>query len=370
MSETSVDSPLGRLPLHDRHEAAGARFAPFAGWNMPVRYAQIKDEHMAVRQAAGVFDVSHMGEVFFRGPDAAAALDRIVTNHVGALTPGRAHYTVMCAPDGGIVDDLIIYCLGPQEYLVCVNAGNRHTDAAWLAEHATGDVNVVDESDAWAQLAVQGPAAIAIADRICDGDLAGMAAFGCARLTVAGVPCIVARTGYTGEDGVEIYIPAAQATVVWDALFAAGAAEGLQPIGLGARDSLRLEARLPLYGNDIDRSTNPIEAGLGWTVKFDKGDFVGRDALLAVKEAGPTRRFRGLVVDTPSVPRAGATVWVGDTQVGAITSGSLAYALGDARIATAYVDIAHADATEAEVLIRDRRFPAKVLKTPFYKRAR
>ncbi len=353
------------LPLHDRHAALGARFAPFAGWNMPTRYGAIRDEHMAVREHAGLFDVSHMGEVFVRGPGAAEAVDRVVTNRIADLAPGRAVYTMMCRPDGGIVDDLIVYRLADDEVLICVNAGNRDKDVAWLRDHVDG-AELTDETDDWCQLAIQGPDARDIVHSAL-GEVIDVAPFGVASLDRDGVRLIVARTGYTGEDGYEIYVPATHAGPLFDALVDAGG-DRLTPCGLGARDSLRLEARLALYGNDIDEQTNPFEAGLAWTVKLDKGEFVGRDALLAIKERGPARRYRGFVLEGRGMLRGGYEIWSGDRRVGVTTSGSLAFTMNEVPIATGYLDSDVADLETVDIDIRGRRVPARVVRSPFYRR--
>lgn len=357
------------LPLHERHVALGARFAPFAGFSMPMRYGSILEEHEATRTRAGLFDVSHMGEVFVRGPGAIAAVQQLVTNDVGGLDVGRALYTVMCQPDGGIVDDLIVYRLGEDELMLCVNAANRDGDVAWIREVIGDAAAVEDESDAWAQLAIQGPRAREIALACMDTDLAELASFGVARARMAGVDTIVARTGYTGEDGFELYLPVDGAAAVFDALMASGAPHGLVPVGLGARDTLRLEARLLLYGSDIDRQTNPIEAGLGWVVKLDKGPFVGAEALRAIRAEGPRRRLRGFILREKGVLRGGQRLLDGDREVGTLTSGSVAPSLDGVSIGLGYVDRDAADAEQLSVEMRGRVLPVEVTRRPFYRRA-
>jgi aminomethyltransferase len=357
-----------RLPLHDRHVAAGARFAPFAGWEMPVRYTQIRDEHLAVRSQCGLFDVSHMGEVFVRGPGAIEAVQTLVTHDVAALVDGQALYTVLCTPEGGIVDDLIVYRLAADELLLCVNAGNRAKDFAWIRDHVGDRAEVTDESDDWVQLAVQGPTAVPLLSEVFGSAIDETRPFHIVGLTVDGARVWAARTGYTGEDGYELYIPVAVAHAVWDRLLAAGPAYGLVPVGLGARDSLRLEARLLLYGTDIDETTNPIEAGLSWVIRFDKGDFIGRDALVRIRDAGPTRRLRGLLLHGTAMLRGGMDVLVDGEVVGQTTSGSIAYMLEDRRIALAWLDASVADVAKAEVRIRDRVWPVDVTRAPFYRR--
>src|SRR5215471_19310594 len=290
---------LKRTPLYDAHVALGAKMVPFGGWEMPVQYEGILAEHRAVRQGAGAFDVSHMGEVVFRGPRARAAVQRLVTNDTGKLIDGKAMYTVMCYADGGIVDDLIVYRRGAEDYLTVVNASNIDKDFAWMREQTADLLAPTNESDLWGLIAVQGPDAPAIVSRLAEAELAArVPSFGLAEARIAGVQVICARTGYTGEDGFEIFVPAAAARVVWDAVLAAGA----RPAGLGARDTLRLEARLPLYGNDIDQTTSPLEAGLGWAVKLEN-DFIGRDPLRKQKADGVARKLVGFVMKGRGVAR-------------------------------------------------------------------
>lgn len=357
-------------PLHDVHLVAGGRMVEFAGYDMPVQYSGVVDEHRAVRSAVGMFDVSHMGEVFFEGPDAVAALDRLVTNDLRRLPVGRAQYNVICNERGGIVDDTVVYRLTEERLLVCVNASNRFKDFAWLAEHATGDVRVTDESDAWAQIAVQGPRWAGVVAPLSSVALLGdLPAFSVIDAQIGGVACHVATTGYTGEAGVEIFCPAAEAERVWGLLVAQGAEFGLLPCGLGARDSLRLEAKLCLYGNDIWDDTTPLEAGLGWVVKPEKGDFVGRDALIAQKAQGIPRRLVGFEMTGRGIARHGHAV-LGDSgqPVGEVTSGTMSPTLGKA-IGLGYVPWAsRKSGTELTVDIRGRGVGAVVIKGAFYKR--
>jgi aminomethyltransferase len=356
------------LALQARHETLGARFATFAGFNMPLRYGSILSEHNAVRKGVGLFDVSHMGEVAFRGPGARAVLDRIVTNDVSKLRDGHALYTVMCHPNGGIVDDLLIYRLSEHHYLACVNASNRAKDFAHMRDVAAGQCDVIDRSDDYVQLALQGPRAEAVLSTLTDLDVASLGSFRFAIGDVAGVETIVSRTGYTGEDGYELYYPTESAAIVFDALLEAGQADEIRMIGLAARDTLRLEARLMLYGNDITDTTSPLEAGLRWVVKLDKGDFVGRDALLAQREAGLTRRLRGLVLDGRGVLRSHYPIFAGDVQVGETTSGGPGPTVGKS-IALGYVSIDHVGAETLDVEIRGKRLPCTVTRKPFYKRS-
>jgi aminomethyltransferase len=364
----SVEQPLKILVLDGLHRAAGARFAPFAGWAMPTRYRAIKDEHMAVRTAAGLFDVSHMGEVFVRGKDALEAVNRLVTNDIQRIGNGRAQYTLMCYPDGGVVDDLIVYRLSDEEVLICVNASNRAKDVAWITEHITGDVVVTDESDDFVQLALQGPAAVGIGTALYPS-LSPLGPFDIARFDDIAPGCLVARTGYTGEDGFEFYIPVGHAERIATALLEAGRAHALQWVGLAARDSLRLEARLPLYGHELSDAINPFEAGLSWVVRLQKDDFVGKDALATIKDAGPARRSRGLILEDRGMLREGYDVVVDGNVVGTTTSGSVAFAVGEPSVALALIDADHCNAERVGVSIRGKVLTARVTTAPFYKRS-
>lgn len=364
---------LRQTPLHAAHVAAGGRLVPFAGYAMPVQYAGIKAEHAAVRDAAGVFDVSHMGELFIEGPDAVSAVDRLVTNAVSDLPVGKALYTVCTNADGTILDDLIVYRRGPERVMVVCNASNRSKIAAHFAQELAGrDLRYEDRSDATALLALQGPRAEAVLRAVGGGALADLATFHLADGTAAGAACIAARTGYTGEDGFELFCANKDAPALWDALLGAGAT----PAGLGARDTLRLEAKLALYGNDIDETTNPYEAGLGWVVKLDHGEFIGRDALRAVKEAKPARKLVGFEMTGRGIARHGYAIHaLGDDgspgqEIGAVTSGSPSPTLGK-NIGLGYLprDRARIGTTIA-IAIRGKHVPAVVVKTPFYKRAK
>jgi len=360
---------LRRTPFFENHEAAGGRIIDFGGWALPVQYTGIIDEHRRVRASVGLFDVSHMGEVFIRGPGAHAAVQHLVTNDVD-IASGRAQYTAMCQPDGGIVDDLIVYRLGPEEFLICVNASNREKDFAWMVAHnpTPESAEVIDESGDWAQVAVQGPDAPATVQTLTDAGVGELQPFGVCRATVAGVPdCIVARTGYTGEDGYEIFLPKAGAAQLWSAVMEAGVPYGIQPIGLGARDTLRLEMKYCLYGNDIDETTTPLEAGLGWVTKLAKTDFIGRDALLAQKEAGVTRRLVCLVVDK-RIARPHSSILFEGEIVGEVTSGTKSPSV-EKNIALGYVPRRLArPGTELQIDIRGRIADAVVVKPPFYSR--
>ena len=371
MTDT-LEPTVHRTPLDDRHRALGARMIDFAGWLMPVQYAGILEEHRAVRERAGLFDLSHMGELFVIGPDAGAALAQALVSNPPALADGRAQYSMIVQPDGGIIDDLIVYRLGPDRFLVVANAGNARIVSDALAERLTGFKAVLDDrSLATALVAIQGPRSVEIVRPVTDVDLDGLRYYAIAEGTVAGIPALVARTGYTGEDGFEVFVDTGRAADLWDALLAAGSDQGLAPIGLGARDTLRLEAGMPLYGNELDRSTNPFEANLGRVVKLDKdGDFIGRAALEKVARDGVARRLVGLIMRGRGIARHGYPVHGGERATGVVTSGTQSPSLGEA-IAMAYVATADAEpGTMVDVEIRGQRIPAEVVALPFYTRPR
>jgi aminomethyltransferase len=359
-------------PLARRHAALGARLIEFGGWLMPVQYGSIIEEHRAVRERAGLFDLSHMGELFVEGPEAGAALARALVSDPPALAVGRAQYSMICAPDGGILDDLIVYRVGAERFLVVANAGNATLVSDTLAERLEGSKAILDDrSLATALCAVQGPRSVDIVGPLTDIDLAKLRYYAIAEGTVAGIPAHVARTGYTGEDGFEVFVDTARAEELWDALQAAGGPLGMVPVGLGARDTLRLEAGMPLYGNDLDTTTNPYEAALGSVVKLDKPeDFVGRAALRKVAEEGPARLRVGLIVRGRGIARHGYPVLAGERRTGVVTSGTQSPTLG-VPIAMAYV--APGDARPGTMLaveVRDQPVPAEVVSLPFYRRAR
>jgi len=366
LSETIRTTSLNRV-----HREAGARMVPFAGWDMPVQYTSVLDEHLAVRTRAGLFDVSHMGEVAVRGRDALAFLQHITSNDVSRLTPGRIQYSALTTPQGTFVDDLLVYKLAEDDYLLVINAGNTPKDAAWLAAEARAfDVDVADVSARWCQLALQGPAAESILAPLTATALSAIKYYGFERGEVAGVPCLVSRTGYTGEDGFELYGPWEEAERLWHAVLSAGAPEGLVPAGLAARDTLRLEAKMALYGNDIDDTTTVLEADLGWILKLEKGDFIGRDALARQKAEGLTRKLVGFETEGRAVARHGYDARVGGVSVGTVTSGSFAPFLRK-NIGLAYLPLASGEpGTRFDVSIRGRLEPAVVVPTPFYKRPR
>jgi aminomethyltransferase len=357
---------LKRTPLRDFHAAHGAKLVDFAGWEMPVQYRSILEEHKAVRRAAGLFDVSHMGEVDIEGPGAGAFLNALVTNDVGKMYPGRVLYSPMCHPDGGVIDDLLVYMRGPEDYFLCINAGNTPTDLEWIRARAAGcDVTVTDRSDGCALVAVQGPNAAAIAQSLTETNLGHLKYYHFTEAVVAGVQCIVSRTGYTGEDGFELYHSAGEAPALAEAILKAGLPHGLELCGLGARDSLRLEAGYPLYGHELTREISPLTAGLGWTVKLDKdGDFSGRAALAIEKVSGSARKvvfFRtgDRRIVRPETPVAGADGAV----VGRVLSGTLSPMLSEA-IGSALVETPAA-AKPLRVDVRGSLIDLRLVKPPF-----
>ena len=362
-----MTEPLSRTPLFDFHVALGARIVPFAGWEMPVQYSGIIEEHIAVRKAAGLFDVSHMGEARVRGRDAAAFLDHLMTNEMASIKPGSARYTIMCQPDGGCVDDLIVYRISENEFFICLNASNAKKDIAWMQSHiGTHQVEVIDECKSWAQLALQGPLAEKILSLVTDLPLAEIKRFHFRIGTVAGASdCIVSRTGYTGSAGFEIYLPASKATAVAQKLIEVGKPVGLLPVGLGARDSLRLEAGYPLYGHEISETISPIQAGLGWTVKLNKADFIGRAALQKQTSEGATSKVIHYTLNDRRIARQGTPILSGDTIVGEVLSGTLSPILnkpiGSALIQT------NAKPETLAVDIRGTRIPLEIAIAPFVK---
>jgi aminomethyltransferase len=373
----SQDAPLRRTALYECHREAGGKLVPFAGWEMPVQYAGVIEEHRAVRHAAGLFDVSHMGEIRVRGAGAEALLQRLTPNDVAKLAPGRAHYTGFLTERGTYVDDLLIYRLGAADFLFVVNAANAARDFEWISSRAAGSGSrVEDVSDEYALLALQGPRALDILKPLAAPDPSGLRYYGFVEGTVDGAPALISRTGYTGEDGFEIYLSPAEAPRIWRRLLADGAPLGLQPAGLGARDTLRLEAAMALYGHEIDETTTPFEAGLGWVVKLDKGDFVGRDALVAQRAAGIGRKLVGFEVLGRGIARQGYPVAAeGEAggavgMVGIVTSGTFSptfeKALGMAYVPTRL----EAPGSRLAIEVRGRELPAAVVPLPFYRRSK
>ena len=349
---------MKRTSLYERHEAAGARLVPFAGWEMPLQYAGLREEHLAVRRSAGVFDVSHMGEIETRGPQADALLQRLLSNDVRRVPEGGAQYSALCREDGGILDDLFTYRLAEEHFLTVTNAANHEKDLAWFQRHAEDfDADVVDHIDDYAMLAVQGPRARDILGGLADGRLPQR--MHCCQRSVAGVPMLVCGTGYTGEDGVEVLLHPDGAGTVWDALVEAG----VTPAGLGARDTLRLEVCFHLYGNDMDEERNPIEAGLGWCCKEETG-YIGAEAVRAAREAGPAEKLVPFALTGPGIPRPGNPVAGG----GVVTSGTMSPCLGIG-IGMGYVPVERAEpGTELEIDVRGKIRPAVVKEKPLYRK--
>lgn len=361
-------STLKRTPLYDFHVAHGARIVPFAGWEMPVQYTGILEEHRAVRETAGLFDVSHMGEVTVKGARALEFLNFLVPNDVASIPDGKAIYSCMCQPDGGVVDDLIIYRNGPEDFFICINAGNIDKDVAWIVEQSKPfGVEVRNVSESYAQIAVQGPKAIDIVQTLTAVDCKAIKRFCFAKGDVAGVPCIISRTGYTGEDGVELYYPASQAAKLAEAVLAAGTPLGLKLAGLGCRDSLRLEAGYPLYGHEISATISPLQGSLGWTVKLGKkSDFIGRAALEKEKAAGPARQILHFVLDDKRIARQGTPVLdASGATVGEVVSGTHSPITGGP-IGSALV-CSKADRKALFVELRGARIPLLVKQAPLHK---
>ncbi len=362
-----ADQALKNTPLHAEHEKLGARLVPYAGYAMPVQYPTgIVKEHHAVRNEAGLFDVSHMGEFDVRGPQALEFVQHLLTNDASRLDVGQAQYTVLCQENGTALDDCIVYRFD-DHYMVVVNAGNLDKDRAWFERAAKDfDVEFTDRSDEFGLLALQGPKAQAILEQLTDTDLDAIGFYRFREGSVAGRHAIISRTGYTGEDGFELYVAAADAAHVWNALLEAGAGDGLIPAGLGARDSLRLEVGYILYGNDLDEGRTPLEAGLGWVVRLDSGDFIGRDALARQKEQGLTEKLVGFVLGERGFPRQGYEIRYQGEPAGAVTSGVLSHSTGKG-VGMGYVPLEAAKpGTAIEVVIRDRAIPAEVVRPPFY----
>ena len=358
---------LKRTPLYDLHRELGAKLIDFGGWEMPVQYAGILEEHRAVRERVGLFDVSHMGEFDVVGPGALACLQRLTPNDVGKLTDGRIHYSAFLTERGTFVDDLLVYRKAADAYLLVVNAGNTPKDFAWATEHALGDVRIADRSADYALIAVQGPRAAALLSRAAASDPSDLPYYGFRDTAVCGAPTLVSRTGYTGEDGFEVYCRPEDAARLFRTLLEEGRGDGAVPCGLGARDTLRLEAKMALYGNDIDDTVTAFEADLGWIVKLSKGDFIGREALVAQKQAGIPRRLVGFEMVDRGIGRHGypAKTAAGP---GLVTSGTHSPTLGKPIGLVLLPSAATAVGTDFQVEIRGRDAAARVVKTPFYKR--
>ncbi|SFA44988.1 aminomethyltransferase [Parageobacillus thermantarcticus] len=363
---------LKRTPLFAVYERYGAKTIDFGGWELPVQFSSIKEEHEAVRTRAGLFDVSHMGEFVVKGNDSLSFLQKMMTNDVAKLKDGRAQYTLMCYEDGGTVDDLLIYKKAEGHYLLVVNAANIEKDFAWLNEHLVGDVELANISQEIAQLALQGPLAEQVLQKLTNTELSAIRFFSFQdEVSMNGIKTLVSRTGYTGEDGFEIYCRAEDAIALWEAILEAGKEEGVLPCGLGARDTLRFEAALPLYGQELSKDITPIEAGLGFAVKTNKdADFIGKDVLKKQKEEGTARKLAGIEMMDKGIPRHGYKVFANGEEIGFITTGTqsptLKKNIGLALIKSEFTEVN----TEVEIEIRGKRLKAKVVTTPFYKRAK
>ncbi|MBC2206970.1 glycine cleavage system aminomethyltransferase GcvT [Listeria booriae] len=359
---------LKETPIFPLYEKYGAKTIDFGGWDLPVQFQGIKAEHEAVRTNAGLFDVSHMGEVTVKGAGSLDFLQKMLSNDISKLKPGKAQYNIMCYETGGVVDDLVVYMIAENDYLLVVNAANTDKDYEWLAEHATDDVNVQNVSLEYGQLALQGPNAEAVLAKLTDADLGALGFFGFVdNVEVAGVQALVSRSGYTGEDGFEIYTKAEDAPAVWEAILK----EDVLPIGLGARDTLRFEANLALYGQELSKDISPLEAGVGFAVKLQKeADFLGKKALIAQKEAGLTRKSVGIELIDRGIPRHDYKVFAGDKEIGIVTSGTQSPTLGK-NLGLALIDIDYTALDSlVEVEVRNKKLQAKVVPTPFYKRAK
>ncbi len=356
-----------KTALYDVHQQAGAKLVEFAGYYMPIQYRGIIEEHRRVRTTVGLFDVSHMGEFIVKGPNAEAFLQKITINDVSKVDVRQVQYSAMCYPEGGIVDDLLIYRF-PDHYLMVVNAANLDKDWEWANRHLIGGVTLTNESDRYSLLALQGPMAQKTLQKLTALDLNKIDYYWLDEAEAAGVPMMISRTGYTGELGYELMMPNESAVKVWKAVMAAGAEFDIEPIGLGARDTLRLEMKYCLYGNDIDQTTNPLEAGLGWITKLNKGEFISREALLQIKAAGLKRKLIGFDMPGRAFPRHGYAIYSGGERVGVVTSGTFSPSL-EKGIGTGYVPVELAAVgTPLEIEIRNSRMPATVCETPFYKK--
>jgi aminomethyltransferase len=367
---SSAPRALKRTALNTAHRAAHAKMVEFGGWEMPIEYRGIVQEHLAVRTQAGLFDVSHMGEIEVRGPQALALLQQVTSNDVSRLQLWQVQYTALMHPRGSAVDDCLVHRLGKDHYLVCVNAANTDKDVAWMVQHNTMQAGLRDVSAEYSQLALQGPRAEAILAKVTDADLHGLRYYWCCPATCCGVRGLLSRTGYTGEDGFEFYFPPAESERVWNELLEAGRPLGLIPAGLGARNTLRLEAAYPLYGHELNENTTLLEANLGWIVKFDKGDFLGRAALLEQRAQGTRKNLIGFEMTGPGVAREGYPVWIEDGVAGQVTSGSYApyfkKNLGLAYVPPRSVRVGQ----EIQIEIRGRKAPARMVALPFYRRAK
>lgn len=360
---------MKRTPFFSIHQKLGAKIVPFAGYEMPVQFAGIVEEHKTVRNSVGVFDVSHMGEFFVEGEQALSFLQQVTVNDVSKLVPGKAQYSAMCYDNGSIVDDLLVYRLAEDSFMVVVNAANIDKDWEWMKSHAPSDLKLENKSDEIALLAIQGPKSLATLQKLTQVNLSTIPYYHFVRGTVAGVDMIISRTGYTGELGFEIYFDGVHAEKIWNAIFDAGKEFAIAPIGLGARDTLRLEMGYCLYGNDIDQTTHPLEAGLGWITKLDKGDFIGKAAILRAKAEGLKRKLVGLVLNDKAIPRHGYSIVSADGAiVGTVTSGTFSPSL-EKGIAMGYVSLSHSTVGSLVYIdVRGKKVEAQVVPTPFLKK--
>jgi len=366
----SAAPALRTTPLHSVHRSLKAKMVDFGGWDMPVQYSGLIDEHNAVRTAVGMFDVSHMGEIEIRGPEAAKLTEFVTTNHVAKLKQGQAHYSGLLYDHGGFVDDILVHKVADDHYFLCVNASNQEKDFEHIRAQNRFDAEVDFASDRYAQLAIQGPKARATLQKLTPVDLSAIRYYWFTDGEVAGVPARIAHTGYTGEEGYEIYVPPSEAVRIWGLVIDAGAEFGIKPCGLGARNTLRLEAKMALYGHEIDASISPLEADLGWIVKLDKGGFVGRDALVRQKEAGLTRKLVGFEMCGRGIGRDGYEVWLDGAPAGWVTSGSPSPTLCK-NIGLCYLPVAYAQpGKNIQIIVRNQPVDAVTVETPFYKRAK
>jgi aminomethyltransferase len=364
-----TQAPLKRTPLYDVHRAAGAKMVDFGGWEMPVQYSGLVDEHHTIRKSVGIFDVSHMGEIEVRGPEAFRLVDFATTNAVGKMKSGQAQYSGLLYEHGGFVDDILVHKVADDSYFLCVNASNQEKDFEHIKSLNTFDCEVEFAGPKYAQLAIQGPKALQVARRLTSAQLTGIRYYWFVDGQFAGVPARIARTGYTGEDGLEVYVAPEHAVGVWNAIIDAGAPEGIKPCGLGARNTLRLESKMALYGHEIGPSITPYEADLAWIVKLDKGDFNGRDALAKQKERGITRKLIGFEMRGRGIGRDGYDVTIGGVPAGWVTSGSPSPTLNK-NIGLCYLPIDRSRPGEKiEIVIRNQAAEAETVPTPFYKRA-
>lgn len=363
-----MEKNLKKSPLHNEHVRLNAKFTEFAGWTLPLEFEGTLKEHRKVRETVGVFDVSHMGEIIVEGPDAVRYADFLVTNDVIHLKPGQARYTPMCNEEGGILDDLIVYKLATEKVMLVVNAANVDKDFHWIESHTSDfDVKVHDASENFALIAFQGPKVEELLQPLSSVKLSRIPYYSFTHGRISGIPCMISRTGYTGEDGFEFYVNPDAAVVLWRRLYDTVKASGGALCGLGARDTLRLEAGYLLYGNDMDESVTPLEAGLSWTVKFEKGAFMGREAILIRKEKGVEKRLKGLVVEGKGIPRSGDLVVVSGEEIGTVTSGNFSPALGKS-VALAYVKKEYAkEGTAVEIVTKKKRLKAEIVRPPFYR---